>query len=493
MNNNPVRYDFKYVNNSDSIMLFWVSAGEKITYKVYANDPEGTFKEIGATPFNFFVMASEGVKEVYVEAFGENGEYLSESQVLEVSENSNEIIALKAVRSCQGVTLSWSESSPVSSYYLMKKTGDVYSVVCPVNLFQITVSKFSEGDTFKIVEYTTDQNGDTPVRMSKDLVIGKEIPARSAPDSVRVSVVIPVLGGTGLMPRCIDSVLASSLNELEVIIADGSSNDKAAEIADWYKENYPGTVSSVKADNPASAINAAIEAAKGEFIAFADSTDIVSAAMYLTLYAAALENKCDVAVCEYYSVSDSDISVRSRLPLEENAAYDPDWLLSIMWSKGFESSKTGNKLFRAELVKEHPFPEEAYADIAWLPYVYSYALAACYVKDALYCCDDRTAVRGKPEPTVERAAAKISACECFMAKGNSKKHDYLLQVAVRIVIRELLTELPHEVMLKYISFLLVHKEEILANLYIAKDNGLSELLGRIFERFTLTNKSENEV
>ena len=29
-------------------------------------------------------------------------------------------------------------------------------------------------------------------------------------------------------------------------------------------------------------------------------------------------------------------------------------------------------------------------------------------------------------------------------------------------------------------------------LYIAKDNGLSELLGRIFERFTLTNKSENE-
>ena len=52
--------------------------------------------------------------------------------------------------------------------------------------------------------------------------------------SAVVSVVIPVYKTAGYLPRCLDSVLAQTLREIEIVAIDDSSPDHAAEILKAY-------------------------------------------------------------------------------------------------------------------------------------------------------------------------------------------------------------------------------------------------------------------
>ena len=55
-----------------------------------------------------------------------------------------------------------------------------------------------------------------------------------------LSVAIPCYNSENYMRHCIDSLLVGG-DEVEIIIVDdGSTKDRTAEIADEYEKNYPG-------------------------------------------------------------------------------------------------------------------------------------------------------------------------------------------------------------------------------------------------------------
>lgn len=90
----------------------------------------------------------------------------------------------------------------------------------------------------------------------------------------RVSVIIPVYNVEKYLRRCIDSVIAQTLTDIEIILVDDGSPDGCPVICDQYAETDKRiTVIHKKNGGLSSARNAGISKCRGEYVFFLDSDD----------------------------------------------------------------------------------------------------------------------------------------------------------------------------------------------------------------------------
>ena len=85
-----------------------------------------------------------------------------------------------------------------------------------------------------------------------------------------ISVILPVKNGERWLGEAIESVLAQAYPRLELIVVDGHSEDRSAEIARFYPEV---TCIEQEGDGLAEAWNQGVQMSRGELIAFLDSDD----------------------------------------------------------------------------------------------------------------------------------------------------------------------------------------------------------------------------
>lgn len=95
-------------------------------------------------------------------------------------------------------------------------------------------------------------------------------------EEILVSVITPAYNASGYLEECIDSVLAQSYGNWEMIIVDDHSSDDTYRIAEKYaeKDNRIKIIQHERNCGVAAARNTALEAAKGDYIAFLDSDDL---------------------------------------------------------------------------------------------------------------------------------------------------------------------------------------------------------------------------
>lgn len=103
-----------------------------------------------------------------------------------------------------------------------------------------------------------------------------------------ISVIIPVYNGEKYLSKCIESLQAQTLKQIEIIIVNDGSMDNTSFIAHQYAERDSRIIVIDKANEGVSvARNTALEIAHGEWIAFSDADDYY--------YPDGLQNLYDVA------------------------------------------------------------------------------------------------------------------------------------------------------------------------------------------------------
>jgi glycosyltransferase involved in cell wall biosynthesis len=108
----------------------------------------------------------------------------------------------------------------------------------------------------------------------------------------KVSVIIPVYNTANYLVECLDSLLGQSLSDFEVLIMDDGSTDNSNEILEGYR-NRDSRIQLFHQSNSGQSVarNFLINLAKGEYIYFMDSDDIlVNEAMKSCYERAKLEN-----------------------------------------------------------------------------------------------------------------------------------------------------------------------------------------------------------
>ena len=121
-----------------------------------------------------------------------------------------------------------------------------------------------------------------------------------------LSIIVPVYKVENYLPKCIDSILAQTFTDFELILVDDGSPDDCPALCDAAAEKDARVrVIHQKNGGLSAARNAGLDAARGAWIGFVDSDDYIAPEMYETLYKAVQSTGADLALCDYAEVDEA--------------------------------------------------------------------------------------------------------------------------------------------------------------------------------------------
>ena len=171
---------------------------------------------------------------------------------------------------------------------------------------------------------------------------------------IKLSIIVPCYKVEKYLGRCLDSLLAQTLDDMELICINDGSPDDSLRILTEYRDENPGRIIIIDKPNEGvwKARRDGIAAASGEYIGFLDPDDYADPDFAKDLYDTAKKNDADIACCGFLRTDMRTGRVYSREMtgfrydcIDMNR--DPGLMLEV-------NAALWNKIFRAEIIKAMP-------------------------------------------------------------------------------------------------------------------------------------------
>lgn len=163
-----------------------------------------------------------------------------------------------------------------------------------------------------------------------------------------ISVIIPAYNIQDYLGVTLDSILAQTYDNLEIIVVNDGSKDHTGAVADAYAEkDIRIRVIHKENGGVTSARLRGVAEAKGEWVGFVDGDDLIEPDMYQHLLENALKYNADISHCGYQMVFPSrvDYYYNTGKLVEQSRETG----LRDLLSGGFVEPGLWNKLYRREL------------------------------------------------------------------------------------------------------------------------------------------------
>lgn len=184
---------------------------------------------------------------------------------------------------------------------------------------------------------------------------------------VKVSIIVPVHNSENYLHKCVESLLAQTLEDIEIILVDDCSSDASRDMIRRYEKLVPGKIVGIYLDKnirQGGARNRGMEIARGEYIGFVDSDDFVEPDMCRALYEAA--QGADLCGADYYMDFDGELK-------DVNTDYGAGWRMSPRRRERF-ISRCGyfwSRIYRRDFLVKHDlrFPENTFYEDAYFNFL----------------------------------------------------------------------------------------------------------------------------
>lgn len=192
----------------------------------------------------------------------------------------------------------------------------------------------------------------------------------------KLSVIVPVYNVSQYLNRCVDSLLAQTYDNYEIILVDDGSTDHCFEIMKSYESEQ---VLCLRKENGglSDARNFGLKYASGEYVVFIDSDDYILEGMFSKMMSHTFEN--DVVVCDMlYLYDDQRQKLASGGEFERICIQDnPAFILM--------NNSACNKVIKKSLLEGIEFPKGMYyEDLATIPKILMKANSIYKVNDPFY-------------------------------------------------------------------------------------------------------------
>lgn len=130
----------------------------------------------------------------------------------------------------------------------------------------------------------------------------------------RISIIIPVYNVEQYLSQCLESVLAQTFKNYEVILIDDGSSDCSGMICDEY-EKLDERIHVIHQKNQGQSVarNRGVDIARGEWIHFVDSDDLIHPQMLEILYRAVIESNVKYCACNRIKFHSPEIVTYEKL------------------------------------------------------------------------------------------------------------------------------------------------------------------------------------
>ena len=187
---------------------------------------------------------------------------------------------------------------------------------------------------------------------------------------MKISVIVPVYNVENYLEKCLNSLVNQTLQEIEILVINDGSTDSSQKIIDVFQSKFPQKIKTFAKENGglSDARNYGIDRATGEFLAFVDSDDYVSATMMEEMYGLAKKNEAEIVICNLQKVDENGIVTQKLTQI-------PNLPEKIDLEKHFSvfsdiSYFACNKIFKRELFEGKRFQKGMhFEDIELIPQI----------------------------------------------------------------------------------------------------------------------------
>lgn len=240
-----------------------------------------------------------------------------------------------------------------------------------------------------------------------------------------ISVIVPVYNVENYLSRCIDSILAQTFSDFELILVDDGSTDLSGKICDEY-EKKDSRIKVIHKENGgvSSARNCGLEKTKGKCLCFVDSDDWISSDYLKYLYFLIDKYNADIVSANYMLVYDekSKFSLQSKIKVINNTSKILQYYMQQDKIHKKNDFPVWIKLYKKELFNDVKFPiGKIYEDN-----ITNFKIlqkCSCYVKTTriIYAYFQRPHSITKSKLTEKHLALIDSSNEMLNLAGNHKK------------------------------------------------------------------------
>lgn len=176
-------------------------------------------------------------------------------------------------------------------------------------------------------------------------------------NNIKISVIVPCYNIESYLPRCIESILAQTYKNLEIILISDGSTDGTDEVIREYAKKDSRIIPIFKENSGVSDTrNRGLDIATGDYIGFVDGDDYIEPEMYETLLKNAIENNADISHCGYQMVFPSRVDYyynTGKKVIQDNKKGIRDIIVGDYVEPGI-----WNKLYRLDILKELRMPPD---------------------------------------------------------------------------------------------------------------------------------------
>jgi len=207
-----------------------------------------------------------------------------------------------------------------------------------------------------------------------------------------ISIIVPVYKVEPYLRKCVDSIIAQTYANLEIILVDDGSPDNCGKICDEYAERDE-RVRVVHKENGglSDARNAALNIMQGEYVAFVDSDDWVLPNYIRDMYENLVKYKSDISLSGTVYVYENN---KKKMVLAINNAdglyTQREAVENLFYQKGIYPSAY-SKLYKAELFKNIRYPKGKWNEDSAITYkIFCMCERISFSRASNYCYLQRT-------------------------------------------------------------------------------------------------------
>lgn len=253
-----------------------------------------------------------------------------------------------------------------------------------------------------------------------------------------ISVIVPVYKVEKYLHRCIDSILAQTYENIEVLLIDDGSPDQSGAICDDYQaKDSRVRVFHKENGGVSSARNLGLRESKGDYIVFVDADDYIDEKMYATLLTNMLNENADTSICSYYQEADDGV-FHKHWQNDEYLVFDKGEQIANLVSNQYYTCSCWDRLFKKKLLDSISFNTEYsfYEDYFFLYEVMQKSEKAVFTSVPLYYyCNNQNSAARAPFNTQKMDIEKV--CE-YVLGDIKQKYPEIYPIAKREYVRILI-------------------------------------------------------